>query len=652
MTKYLNKLVEYYTSFKNNNKKFFDDDLPKSVIDIYSPENDCFKTIGLSDFKHFGVSQYDMIEFFIYSCNNNKFKTKDDITKFYNFITKNISDSKILEDTLMSKLCSGGLFKKNDLKLFDFFVCALFEQTPNEILSNDLLRKIITAIGLKIDIGLKMDKENINYFNYIAFVNKRGLEFDAKTLKLLKTINYDMSSIVSKDSNVNIQKYNSICVIDNICKGNFEESKKVFYDSLKENNINSENVNLVFIEINKMMETLFEYKYIENLIKIKMHYEINLNEYDIYLLGQYSLTEKINDVNLTKEIKAHFTERQYILDFDNTTFVKYFKKPQTVRDPEDRYRCIKDVRYNFKEILENIVALGFNVKKYNQNEIKNMFELFSKYADEFLYNVESKKTKLNRDINYIYGEDKEDKRKVIEQQLKTKSELKTSFLESVKSYDIFDKIYEGEYNKEYIKMILMNYYYVFNDMLHTKPELINLIDNDIISILFALNYGDEITYLYNNKIFMQNEMTEYILYTRNINEFLETIYKINIRLTDVAYTQLSSLIPKTIAKTLDLKKYILNDDIKPVETLSEKLNKMDICEQIQYVQQNYKSMNINDILNMKDNNGKTYILNYISKQNIQSNKIDKIDKVKNPEKVFEKPKKVIKKTVNTEPINT
>jgi hypothetical protein len=219
----------------------------------------------------------------------------------------------------------------------------------------------------------------------------------------------------------------------------------------------------------------------------------------------------------------------------------------------------------------------------------------------------------------------------------------------IKSYYIIDKIYSGEYNKEYIKFILCEYNYVFVDMIKTKQNLINLIDNDIISMCFALNYGDIIEYLYNNKILMQNDMTEYILYTQDIEGFLDKIYSLNMRLTNQAYTQLSSLIPKTTLKTLELKKYLLDDE-KVSESVCEKLNKMTIFEVMNYIQNNYKSININDILNMKDNNGRTYILNYISKQNNlnanNANSVNSVDNANNVHNIIEcTPKKIVKKVV-------
>ena len=75
-------------------------------------------------------------------------------------------------------------------------------------------------------------------------------------------------------------------------------------------------------------------------------------------------------------------------------------------------------------------------------------------------------------------------------------------------------------------------------------------------------------------------MTEYILYTQDIDIFLEAIYNCNIRLTETAYIQLLSLIPKTILKILDLKKYKLNDnfDEKFTTILSDELNKMKLNE--------------------------------------------------------------------------
>lgn len=118
----------------------------------------------------------------------------------------------------------------------------------------------------------------------------------------------------------------------------------------------------------------------------------------------------------------------------------------------------------------------------------------------------------------------------------------------------------------------------------------------------------------------------------NIEKFLKCIYKYNIRLTNQAYIQLQSLIPKTMLKTLNLKEFVLDENIN--EDLSEKLNKMSLHEQILYTQQNYKNLSINDILNLKNNNAKTYIINYLNHTKKTEIKTDDV-----------KPKKIIVKKV-------
>ena len=46
---------------------------------------------------------------------------------------------------------------------------------------------------------------------------------------------------------------------------------------------------------------------------------------------------------------------------------------------------------------------------------------------------------------------------------------------------------------------------------------------------------------------------------------------------------------------------------------------MKLNEQIKFVQENYKNISINDIINIKDNNAKTYIINYVNKMNNSTN---------------------------------
>lgn len=660
MTTKFDILVNCYTSFKELYKQikiYFIKQLPTSVINIYSPEYDCFKPIYEgAHTKHYGISTYDMIEFFIHICNNNKFNTKEEIDKFYNFITKNISEYSHRKESLISELCSetneslisklcsesnrsiGGKETEIQYTLCAGFLMALFEKTPKEYLNNNLFRKILSEIPTH--------STNKYLYNFVKYVNTKGLEFDTKTLKLLQKHSYDTSSIISKDADVNVKKYNNDLFLKNIFNIiGFEESKKKFEESLEKNNIAETKVNLVFAEIDNLINTLLETKIIENLIKMKLHYKCDITTHDVYLLGQYTLTDKLNDDNLVKNIQTHFSNRQYVLDFDNRTIVTHIKKSQTVKDPEDLngYAWITDCRYNFREILENIIAMGFSVKKYNQNDIINILRIFAKFDSNYFNNID---TKINKQLNkHFYGDDKEIQMQESQEYIKNKKEIRESYYNKIKSYYIIDKIYSGEYNKEYIKFILCEYNYVFVDMIKTKQNLINLIDNDIISMCFALNYGDIIEYLYNNKILMQNDMTEYILYTQDIEGFLDKIYSLNMRLTNQAYTQLSSLIPKTTLKTLELKKYLIDDE-KLSESVCEKLNKMTIYELMNYIQNNYKSININDILNMKDNNGRTYILNYISKQNnLNANNANSTNNVDNVDIIECTPKKIVKKVI-------
>lgn len=643
-------LVQYYTSCKELYKQIDSYDikqLPTSVINIYSPEYDCFKPIYEGAFsRKYGVSPYDMIEFFIHICNNNKFNTKEEIDKFYDFITKNISFS-LGKESLIYQLCNesnisiGGKETEIQYRLCAGFLMTLFEKTPNEYLNNNLFRKILSEIPTH--------SKNKYLYNFVKYVNTKGLEFDTKTLKLLQKHLYDTSSIISKDVDVNVKKYNNDLFLKNIFNIiGFEESKKKFEESLEKNNIAETKVNLVFAEIDNLINTLLGTKIIENLIKMKLHYKCDITTHDVYLLGQYTLTDKLNDDNLVKNMQTHFSNRQYVLDFDNSRIVTHIKKSQTVKDPDHQgYGWITDCRYNFREILENIIAMGFSVKKYNQNDIVNILRIFAKFDSNYFNNID---TQINKQLNkQFYGDDKKIQMQESQEYIKNKKEIRESYYNKIKSYYIIDKIYSGEYNKEYIKFILCEYNYVFVDMIKTKKNLINLIDNDIISMCFALNYGDIIEYLYDNKILMQNDMTEYILYTQYIEGFLDKIYSLNMRLTNKAYTQLSSLIPKTTLKTLELKKYVIDDE-KLSESVCEKLNKMTIFELMNYIQNNYKSININDILNMKDNNGRTYIFNYISKQNNlnanNANSVNSVDNANNVHNIIEcTPKKIVKKVV-------
>lgn len=638
MTTYFNDLIIQYTNLKidnqkNKNKSIYNYDIPETVKNIYAPENDCLKVVyGL---KLFNVSEYDVFEFFIHICNNNKFNTKDEINQFFNFITKNISKYETLPEYLLNKIC------KLSNKIGELFIYALIEKIPIELLTNDILRKLLKTISTDIPIITE----------FVVFANKKGLEFDTKTIKLLKNMKIDMKSIKSKDININIQKYNSN-MLDNIFnEKDFEICKQKFNKSLLDNNINPDMINLVFIQINKYLDALFEYKYIENIINMKLCYNIDIIEQDIYLISQFTLTEKLYDDKIIENIIKQLTQRNHILDFDNTTVVKYFRKPQTIHDTGDNYGWIKDCRYNFRKILENIITMKFSVKKYNFTEIKSIFTLFSKYVDDYIYNLDSNINKIKTNLKYY---DDDEKKQNSQNLLKKITKNKEEFLNSIHSYDDINALYNGDYDKKYMKLILFEYNNVFIDLLKTKQDMIKLIDDDIISIIFALNLHEPIEYILDNKFIIDHSMTEYILYTPNIEIFLKTIYKYNLRLTNIAYNQLLSLVPKHMQKTLILKDYLI-DDKDLSESISGKLNNMSLYEQIEYVHSNYNTININDVLNMKDNNGKTYILNYINK--IKKESVTKNDKNSETIKTDEKVnkiivKKVVKKIVKKQENNT
>ena len=669
---YFSDLVAYYEQLKETESKKRIQDIyyPTSVKNIYAPENDCHKTLEYG-LVRYGVDKYDIIEFFIWSCNNNKFSTKEDIDKFYKFITKDIQDPKykIIPDNLLKQISeindpsndyradllivlqnldnlqNGKIKEKKSSKLYTLFIHALIEKTPLEFITNDFLRKIIKLL-------------DVNKIDFVQFANQKGLEFDAKTLKALKDKKYNMSTIKSKDVNMNIKKYNSNIIETLFIEKDFEACKKIFYDSLKSNNIDSNKMTQVFAQIDLYLNTLITYKYIENIIKMKLYYDAAIFEQDIYLLAQYQLTEKLRDNNLIKEIIQYLNSKNVILDFFNTnnSIIKFLNSPQNaIPDPEDQYHWMKDCRINYREILENIIAMGFNIKKCNQSNIKFILQIFEKHVKDYVYNIDHRLDKLQSNYDYKYdtkgNKEKDEKKNQIQQQIDIKMALKKSFLESIKSFDIIDNIYSGEYNKEFIRTILVEYHHVFADMIKTKKCTLKLIDNDIISIVFALNLDEAFEQIIDNKFIIEHNMTEYILYTPNIEKFLKSIYKYNIRLTNQAYVQLQSLIPKSMLKTLELKEFILDDDnINSIEnlsiTLSEKLNKMSLNEQILYIQ-NHKNLSINDVLNLKNPNAKTYIINYmnqIKKTNSTINQPITIESLEKPKKVIVK--KVIKKIVH------
>ena len=70
---------------------------------------------------------------------------------------------------------------------------------------------------------------------------------------------------------------------------------------------------------------------------------------------------------------------------------------------------------------------------------------------------------------------------------------------------------------------------------------------------------------------------------------------------------------------------------------------MKLNTQILYVHENFDKININDILNIKDNNAKTYIINYITKNKKNNTEIIKDKKEK---KIVVK-KVVVKKKIES-----
>ena len=390
MSDYFIQLQEYYNQLKQKNPEAY----PESVINIYSPEYDCyvksFPTLVNSMTTHYNINIFNVIEFFIYICNNNKFETKDDIMKFFKFITKNYDNNnkKYMEKYLLRDMINKiyKIYKINTITLYDLFIHAFFEKIPNDILNNDIILKTINCIT---SAAHAHDYSINDVLKFIIFINKTGFEFDTKIIKKLKDLNFDMSTIKSKDININIKKYSSYSFIENIFKLDLEQSKKIFFDSLIENNISSDKIELIFEEINKILNEQFECKFITNIINIKLYYEIDITNTDIYLLSQYDLSEKV-DLQLIKEIQAEFDKKNYILDFNNLKVLLYFRKSSTVKEPEDIYGRIKDVRYNYREILNNICSMNFKLKKYNNVEIKSLMQLFEKYASDYFYNKNRK----------------------------------------------------------------------------------------------------------------------------------------------------------------------------------------------------------------------------------------------------------------------
>lgn len=352
MTTYFNDLVIYYEQIKEieSKKRIKNVEYPTSVKNIYSPENNCHQHLPYGLMK-FGIDEYDIIEFFTWSFNNNKFSTKDEIDNFYKFIIKDIQQPKF---KLLPKSLLNDISNLDDFKLYTLFIHALFEKTPSEFITNDLIRKIIKLLY----------NEKINFITYL---NQKGLEFDVKTLKLLKDKQFNMANIKSKDININIKKYNSNMINTLFLEKDFETCKKKFYDSLKSNDIPSDKITQVFYEIDLYLNTLITYESIENLIKLKLYYEVDILEHDIYLLAEYGLTNKIYDENLVKQLIEYLTSKNIILNFfnQNNSIIKILKNPQSIRDPDDQYHWMKDCRINYREIFGNIIANGFNIKKYD-----------------------------------------------------------------------------------------------------------------------------------------------------------------------------------------------------------------------------------------------------------------------------------------------
>ena len=159
-------------------------------------------------------------------------------------------------------------------KIYNLFMHALIEKIPKDILTNDLINPLIK-------------NSSPDDLDFIVFVNNRGLEFNAKNMKLLKDAKFDLTRIKFNDINMNIKKFNSQVIIESIFENSFEECKKKFYDMLKDNKIESNQISLVFNEINNFIQTLNECPLIENIIKLKLYYEEKITEHDIYLFALY-----------------------------------------------------------------------------------------------------------------------------------------------------------------------------------------------------------------------------------------------------------------------------------------------------------------------------------------------------------------------------
>ena len=170
-TKYFSELVLYYNNLKeeNNKKRFLlsSETFPKSIMNIYSPENDCMKPIGEGySLTKYNVTPFDMIEFFIHQINTNNLNDINEYTKFFNFITKCYEKSIISSNILLNDL-----LRENN-KIYELFMYSFFEKMPENMLNNKIIQKILNIVPT-------------NTF-FLKYINEKGFEFDEKTLKLMK----------------------------------------------------------------------------------------------------------------------------------------------------------------------------------------------------------------------------------------------------------------------------------------------------------------------------------------------------------------------------------------------------------------------------------------------------------------------------------
>ena len=121
-----------------------------------------------------------------------------------------------------------------------------------------------------------------------------------------------------------------------------------FYDMLKDNKIESNQISLVFNEINNFIQTLNECPLIENIIKLKLYYDEKISEQDIFLFAAYDQTEK-TDEKLKNDLQKEFKNKNIILDNTSITFnnLKEF----------DLVIVLTDHDYiNWKKILKNFIS--------------------------------------------------------------------------------------------------------------------------------------------------------------------------------------------------------------------------------------------------------------------------------------------------------